>query len=67
MLEEAGATLGDVVKANIYVTDIKDQPKVTEVRKGYFGETRPASTFVQVKSLAHPDILIEIEVVAVVP
>ena len=67
VLEEAGATLGDVVKANIYVTDIKDQPKVTEVRKGYFGETRPASTFVQVKSLAHPDILIEIEVVAVVP
>ncbi|MCE2465256.1 MAG: RidA family protein [Dehalococcoidia bacterium] len=67
VLEEAGATLQDVVKANIYVTDIKDQPKVTEVRKGYFGETRPASTFVQVKSLAHPDILIEIEVVAVAP
>ena len=66
VLEEAGATLEDVVKANIYVTNIADQPKVTEVRKSYFSNAKPASTFVQVKSLAHPDILIEIEVVAVI-
>jgi len=67
ILESSGATLEDVVKANIYVTNIADQPKVTEVRKSYFGNSRPASTFVQVKSLANIEVLIEIEVIAVTP
>ena len=67
ILETAAATFEDVVKANVFVANIADQPKVTEVRKSYFGNSRPASTFVQVKSLANTDLLIEIEVIAVIP
>ena len=67
ILESSSATIEDVVKANVFVANIADQPKVTEVRKSYFGNCRPASTFVQVKSLANTDLLIEIEVIAVIP
>jgi 2-iminobutanoate/2-iminopropanoate deaminase len=66
-LDAAGATFSDVVKMNTYITDMDKAPAVREVRARYFGETTPASTLVQVVHLARPELMLEIEVIAVVP
>ena len=63
-LAAAGATLADVVKTNTYVTDIEEFFKHTDVRMEYFG-AMPTSTTIEVSKLAHPDLMVEIEVVAV--
>lgn len=65
VLAKAGATLDDVVKITSFVTDMSKLGDVLEVRTEYFGKEPPASTTVEVKSLAFPDLLIEIEAVAV--
>jgi 2-iminobutanoate/2-iminopropanoate deaminase len=65
-LTAAGATFSDVVKMNTYITDMDKAPAVREVRARYFGETTPASTFVQVAGLVRPELMLEIEVIAVV-
>ena len=64
-LEAAGATLNDLVKTTTYVTDIEEFFKHVEVRMEYFGAL-PTSTTVEVRRLAHPDLLVEIEAIAVV-
>jgi reactive intermediate/imine deaminase len=66
-LTAAGATFSDVVKMNSYITDMSKAQAVREVRARYFGEATPASTFVEVKGLVRPELMLEIEVVAVVP
>jgi 2-iminobutanoate/2-iminopropanoate deaminase len=66
-LTAAGAKFSDVVKMNTYITDMDKAPAVREVRARYFGETTPASTLVQVVHLARPELMLEIEVIAVVP
>src|SRR3954471_5649571 len=65
-LTAAGARFSDVVKMNTYVTDMEKAPAVREVRARYFGDAPPASTFVKVAGLVRPELLLEIEVVAVV-
>lgn len=60
-LEEAGFTLGDVVRTRMYVTRIEDAPAVSAVHGELFAETRPASTLVQVAGLVDPSLLVEIE------
>ena len=64
-LEAAGATLNDIVKTNTYVTDIEEFFKHVDVRMEYFGAL-PTSTTVEVRKLAHPDLVVEVEVIAVV-
>src|SRR5262249_12829892 len=64
-LAAAGATLADIVKTNTYVTDIEEFFKHVDVRMEYFGAL-PTSTTVEVRRLAHPDLLVEVEVIAVV-
>jgi reactive intermediate/imine deaminase len=66
-LTAAGATFSNVVKMNTYVTDMDKLPDVREIRARYFGTVTPASTLVQVVHLARPDLMIEVEVIAVVP
>jgi 2-iminobutanoate/2-iminopropanoate deaminase len=63
-LAAAGATLNDIVKTNTYVTNIEEFFKHTDVRMEYFG-AMPTSTTIEVSKLAHPDLMVEIEVVAV--
>ena len=63
-LAAAGATLGDIVKTNTYVTDMDEYFKHVDVRMEYFGPAMPTSTTVEVRRLAHPDFLVEVEVVA---
>lgn len=65
-LKAAGATFADVVKMNSYITDMSKAQAVREVRARYFGDAVPASTFVEVKGLVRPELLLEIEVIAAV-
>jgi len=65
-LTAAGAKFSDVVKMNSYITDMSKVQAVRDVRARYFSDTTPASTFVQVAGLVRPELLLEIEVVAVV-
>jgi enamine deaminase RidA (YjgF/YER057c/UK114 family) len=64
-LAAAGATLNDIVKTNTYVTDIEEFFKHVDVRMEYFGAL-PTSTTVEVRKLAHPDLVVEVEVIAVI-
>ena len=66
-LTAAGAKFTDVVKMNSYITDMSKVQAVRDVRAQYFKDATPASTFVEVKGLVRPELLLEIEVVAVVP
>jgi reactive intermediate/imine deaminase len=67
VLAAAGASPNDVVKVTLFLTDVDDRPAINEVRKAWFGETRPASTLVEVSRLAIPGAKIEVEAVAVLP
>jgi reactive intermediate/imine deaminase len=64
VLRAAGAGFGDVVKVTVFLVDIDDRPAVNTVRQAIFGDTRPASTLVEVSNLAVPGARIEIEAVA---
>ena len=67
VLEAGGATMDDVVKVTIFVTNIKDHFDQThKVRAEFWKKDYPASTLVEVKALANPDLLIEIEATAVI-
>jgi len=64
-LEAVGACFDDVIKLNIYVVDIAHLPVLREIRGAYINTQRPpASTAVQVSSLAREEFLLEIEAVA---
>jgi 2-iminobutanoate/2-iminopropanoate deaminase len=67
VLAAAGASPKDIVKVTVFVTDIGDRPKINPVRQRFFGETRPASTLVEVSKLAIPGAKLEVEAVAVLP
>lgn len=65
ILKEGQASFADVVKAQIFVTDISDFSKVSPIRNEYFADSEPVSTLVEVSSLVHASCKIEIEVIAV--
>ena len=66
-LDEAGATLADVVRTRMFVTDISRWEEVADAHAEVFGEIRPVATMVEVTALIAPGLLIEIEVDAYVP
>lgn len=65
-LEAAGASLEDLVKTNTYVTDMDAFFTCVDIRDEYFGPGFPTSTTVEVSRLAVPDMMIEIEAIAIV-
>lgn len=65
-LREAGASLSDVVRTRIYVTDISQWREVGAVHAEVFGHIAPAATMVEVSALISPELMIEIEVDAYV-
>lgn len=60
-LSQAGATLADVIRTRIYVTDISRWREVGGVHAEVFGEIRPVATMVEVSALIAPELLVEIE------
>ena len=64
VLRHAGADFADVLKVTVYLLDADDRVAVNEVRKEFFGESRPASTLIEVRRLAVPGMVVEIDAVA---
>lgn len=64
ILEAAGYTFQDVVKASVFIKDMNDFAKINEVYNKYLGEVRPARACVEVARLPR-DVKVEIEVIAV--
>jgi 2-iminobutanoate/2-iminopropanoate deaminase len=67
VLEAGGCGFEDVVKVTVFLTDADDRPRINPLRQEIFGDTRPASTLVEVSRLAVPGAKVEIEAVALVP
>ena len=66
-LKEAGAEMSDVTRTRLYVTDIDLQwEQVAKAHAEFFSEIKPVTTIVEVNKLINPDLLVEIEVTAVV-
>lgn len=68
-LTAAGATFDNVVKMNTYVVNYKPEyiTTIREVRSGYLSsKNSPASTLAGVQALYHPDVMIEIEAIAII-
>lgn len=65
-LAEAGASFADVVRTRMFVTDISRWEEFGRAHAEVFGEIRPAATMVEVRQLIAPELLIEVEVEAVV-
>ena len=67
VLAEAGATLDDVLKLTVFMTQMRHFPAIQEVRARYFPKNPPASTTLAITALVNPDLLVEIDAIAVVP
>ena len=66
VLLAAGGDLNDLMKITTYITRIEEFPAVAEARSAIFQGELPASTLIVVKSLFHPDFLIEVEGIAAI-
>ncbi len=66
ILDQAGASIDDVVKAVIYITDMNDFDKVSKIRAEYFKNAMPVSTLIEASRMTRDGAKIEVEVTAVV-
>jgi reactive intermediate/imine deaminase len=67
ILQANNATLTDILKLTVFVTDMRYLADLTDIRNQYFPSDGPASTMVAISHLALPDLLIEIDAIAVCP
>ncbi|ATW04503.1 RidA family protein [Sphingorhabdus sp. YGSMI21] len=66
VLHAAGSSRDRIVKVTIYLTDMENFAKIVQARKIYFESPYPADTTLEVKALALPDLMVEIDVIATV-
>lgn len=66
-LKSYNATFNYVVKENLYTTSLDSVIKYKDIRKIYYGNDYPAATWIEVKRLYNPNLVVEVEVVAVLP
>ena len=65
-IEELGGKLEDVVRTRIFVTNIEDFERIGEAHGVYFSGIKPASTLVEVSALVDPEMLVEVEMTAII-
>jgi len=65
LVESQGGTMANVVKITTYVTDMRYRADLAPIREEYLGKKGCASTLVEIRGLAHPDWMIEIEAIAI--
>jgi enamine deaminase RidA (YjgF/YER057c/UK114 family) len=66
VLAEAGSCMGDIVRTRMYVTNISDWEEAGRAHAHFFKEIKPATTMIEVSSLMDKELLIEIEVTAII-
>src|SRR2546430_9022940 len=66
-LRAVGGDYADVVKTTTFTTDVEEYHRVNDERSKYFKTDLPTSALIGVKRLAHPDLMVEIECMAVIP
>jgi 2-iminobutanoate/2-iminopropanoate deaminase len=66
-LQSVGADFADVVKTTTFTTDVEEYHRVSDERFKYFKRDLPTSALIGVSRLAHPDLMVEIEAMAVIP
>jgi enamine deaminase RidA (YjgF/YER057c/UK114 family) len=66
-VEAAGGTINDVVALNVFTTDVRYHRDINEARGDFLKANFPTSTMVQVVALARPELLLEINAIAVIP
>jgi enamine deaminase RidA (YjgF/YER057c/UK114 family) len=67
ILDEVGATWGDVVKVTKYLTDMRDSDEMNKTTEKYFGDWQPASTMVCINQLSSPGARIELDMIVALP
>ena len=65
VLKEAGASLNDVVRTRMFVTDISRFQEYGKAHGDFFGSIKPCTSMIEVKGLVAPEFLIEIEAIAI--
>jgi 2-iminobutanoate/2-iminopropanoate deaminase len=65
-LERAGGKLGDMVQMTVFITDVRNGDRLTEIRKEFFGDDFPGSALITISALAVPEAKIEIQGFAVI-
>jgi enamine deaminase RidA (YjgF/YER057c/UK114 family) len=66
-LADAGATLGDIVTMTVFLLDTRHTTRMTEIRTEIFGKDFPASAAITVDGFAKPEMLVEVQGIAVIP
>jgi 2-iminobutanoate/2-iminopropanoate deaminase len=66
LIEAAGGSMADVVKLNVYVTDVSKRAEIGQARREFFSGDFPCSTLVEISRLVDPDLMIEIEATAII-
>jgi 2-iminobutanoate/2-iminopropanoate deaminase len=65
-LQKAGGRLGDMVQMTVFITDVRNGDRLTQIRREVFGDNFPGSALITITALASPDAKIEIQGYAVI-